>query len=69
MVLVPMKCLRCESTNVRKFGISSAGTQRYECKDCKRTFQSNYTYRAYNPQIRSDIFFQTIIRKWHTCNR
>jgi IS1 family transposase/transposase-like protein len=60
MILVPIKCPFCESINIRKFGISPVGKQRYECKNCKKTFQDNYTYNAYNPNIRSDIFFQTV---------
>ena len=60
MVLVPLKCSYCESINIRKFGSSPIGKQRYECKNCKKTFQDNYTYTAYNPNIRSDIFFQTV---------
>lgn len=60
MVLVPLKCPHCESIDVRKFGTSPVGKQRYECKNCKKTFQDNYTYNACHPRIRSEIFFQTI---------
>jgi IS1 family transposase/transposase-like protein len=60
MVLVPLECLHCGSINIRKFGVSQAGKQRYECKDCKKTFQKDYTYNAYDPKIRSEIYFQTI---------
>jgi len=60
MVLIPLKCPHCESTNVRKFGTSQAGKQRYECKSCKKTFQDDYTYNACEPKTRSEIYFQTI---------
>ena len=33
---------------------------RYECKSCKKIFQSEYENKACNPKTRSDIFFQTI---------
>ena len=60
MVLIQLKCPRCESTDVRKFGMSSAGKQRYECKNCKKTFQNDYACNACEPKTRSEIYFQTI---------
>jgi len=57
---MPLKCLHCESIDVRKFGMSSTGKQRYECKNCKKTFQNDYTYNACEPNTRSEIYFQTI---------
>jgi insertion element IS1 protein InsB len=62
MVLIPVKCPYCESTDVRKFGKLN-GKQRYEClnKECThRTFLSEYTYNAYDPKIREKVFFHTV---------
>ena len=59
MVLVPVKCPYCKTTDVRKFGMFN-GKQRYECrnKGCPhRTFLSEYTYNAYDPKTREQVFF------------
>ena len=59
MVLIPVKCRYCQSTDVRKFGTSN-GKQRYEClnKECShRTFMSEYSYNAYDPNIKEKVFF------------
>lgn len=34
----PPTCPICKSTNVKKIGFTSAGVQRYQCKDCKKTY-------------------------------
>ena len=62
MVLIPAQCPYCETTDVRKFGTVN-GKQRYEClnKDCShRTFLLKYTYNAYNPRIKEQVFFMTV---------
>ena len=62
MVLIPVSCPFCGTTDVRKFGVVN-GKQRYEClnKECThRTFMSKYTYNAYNPDIKAKVFFLTV---------
>jgi IS1 family transposase/transposase-like protein len=60
MVLIPIECPHCKSNEVTKFGMSSTGKQRYNCNNCKKTFQREYSYTACNPSTRSKIYFQTI---------
>jgi IS1 family transposase/transposase-like protein len=63
MALVSVKCPYCSSENVQKFGTSSNDKQRYLCcnEQCShKTFILNYTYNAYNPYIRSRIFFAIV---------
>jgi transposase-like protein len=38
-----MYCLNCDSTKIKRDGHTSKGIQRFQCKDCKRYFQSIYT--------------------------
>jgi transposase-like protein len=42
MVLTPVKCMICDSKNIVKNGTQSNGKQRLKCKDCGKTFQSEY---------------------------
>ena len=63
MVLAPVKCPFCGKTDVRKSGKSGSGKQRYLCDntDCPhKTFSESYTYNAYNPEIRDQIFFEAV---------
>jgi len=63
MVLVPKKCPHCESINIKKHGKSSNGKQRYLCQNtsCSRkTFVEEYTNKAYDPYIKSRIFFLAV---------
>ena len=60
MVLVPINCPKCKSINVTKFGASSVGTQRCRCKDCQKSFQTEYAYEACGPPARSKICFLAI---------
>jgi len=60
MVLIPIECPRCKSEDIKKFGISPSGKQRYACKACAKTFQYDYAYAACEPSTRSKIYFQTI---------
>ncbi len=63
MVLVPVKCPHCGSSDVRKNGFSKVGKQRYICcnNDCsKKTFIENYTNKAYDPYVRNQIYFCTV---------
>jgi transposase-like protein len=63
MVLVPVKCPHCGSGNVKKNGMSRNGKQRFLCCNEKcghKTFIEHYTNSAYDPNIRSRIFFSTV---------
>jgi IS1 family transposase/transposase-like protein len=63
MALVSMRCPFCDSVNVKKFGMSSNGKQRYLCcnEQCShKTFIDDYTYNAYDPYVRSRIFFSIL---------
>jgi IS1 family transposase/transposase-like protein len=58
-----VKCPHCGSGNVKKYGRSGNGKQRFICgnEKCRhKTFVENYTYNAYDPNIRSRIFFLII---------
>ena len=39
------------SNNIIKSGKSSTGKQRYRCKNCQKRFITDYTYKAYLPNI------------------
>jgi len=50
--LVP--CKYCKSTDVVRYGTQS-GHPRFRCKECCRTFKTEYTYRAYEPGVKEHI--------------
>jgi insertion element IS1 protein InsB len=54
-------CCRCvgEIRNMIKYGKTKSGNQRYICKLCNKTRVENYIYRAYDPNIDSDIIVFT----------
>ena len=63
MVYIPVKCPHCGSENIKKNGKMKSGKQRYLCcnEDCKKTaFILDYTYNAYNPEVREQIFFSIV---------
>ena len=45
-----MKCRYCENSNSIKKGMRKS-IQRYYCKACKKYFQTEYTYKAYNLEV------------------
>ncbi len=58
MVLEPVLCPTCMSSDVVKHGQSSEGKQRYKCRnsECSRcTFIRDYAYRGYLPQVKQQI--------------
>jgi insertion element IS1 protein InsB len=58
-----IKCPYCGSDKVKKNGTAKNGKQRFLCcnEKCRhKTFVENYTYNAYDPNIRSRIFFSII---------
>ncbi len=50
-----MKCLKCNETAVKN-GKQFNGKQRYYCKNCAVSFQSNYSYRACNKNVNKKIY-------------
>lgn len=58
MVLEPVLCPSCQSSDVVKHGSSGEGKPRYRCRnqECERcTFILNYTYRGYLPEVKQQI--------------
>jgi len=58
MVLEPVCCPSCNSTNVVKNGKSQVEKQRYRCRntECqRRSFINAYSYRGYLPQVKQQI--------------
>jgi transposase-like protein len=58
MVLEPICCPNCNSTNVVKNGKSDEGKQRYRCRnvECsRRSFIRDYSYRGYLPAVKQQI--------------
>jgi transposase-like protein len=63
MVLAPVKYPHCGRDNVKKNGTARNGKQCFLCcnESCThRTFVENYTYNAYDPAVRSRIFFSVV---------
>lgn len=48
-------CPSCERTDLVKNGHSENGTQRYRCKSCKKSFQQDYSYRAWQSGMKDKI--------------
>lgn len=50
-IISHLRCPRCHSTNLYKFGKNPFGHQKYQCKECKRLFtahsSSSFTHRNY----------------------
>lgn len=53
-------CPSCKSTDLVKNGHSKKGTQRYRCKSCKKSFQADYSYRAWEPGMKAKIDSQIL---------
>jgi IS1 family transposase/transposase-like protein len=49
------KCPACQSDRLVKYGKTGNGKQRYLCKNCRKRFIKNYTYRAYQADTNSRI--------------
>jgi transposase-like protein len=46
MALIPAKCMYCDGDEVVKYGSNPNGKQRMMCKECKKTFQLEYSNKA-----------------------
>lgn len=58
MVLEPVHCPDCDGTDVIKHGTTTAGKQRYRCRNpecCRSTFIQAYSYAAYLPHVKPQI--------------
>lgn len=56
MVLEAVSCNHCGQTQpVKRYGTTRAGTQRYRCYDCGRTFVKAYTHKARDPLVKAQI--------------
>ena len=56
MVLEAVPCKHCGQTQqVKRYGTTRSGTQRYRCFDCGRTFVKTYTHKARDPLIKAQI--------------
>ncbi|MFM2267674.1 MAG: hypothetical protein RL757_1115 [Bacteroidota bacterium] len=53
-------CGHCDSKDICKNGKRPNGIQRWRCNDCKRSFQTTYTYEASKPHVKSKILEQTL---------
>ncbi|MGC3977365.1 MAG: IS1 family transposase [Paludibacteraceae bacterium] len=48
-------CPHCKSVNIIKSGKNCKGKQRYSCKHCSKRFITDYSYKAYKPDINAQI--------------
>lgn len=55
-----MNCTKCNSSNSIRKGIRN-NKQRFYFKDCKRSFQSEYTYQAYISN--TDSFIKSLLKE------
>ncbi|MGE0083153.1 MAG: IS1-like element transposase [Desulfococcaceae bacterium] len=53
-------CPHCGKDDLVKNGHSENGTQRYRCNQCKKSFQTAYSYNARRPGIKEQIGKQTL---------
>jgi transposase-like protein len=57
---IKITCRYCGSDDLVKNGHSENGTQRYFCKDCKKSFRIEYSYNAWKPGVKEQIEIQTL---------
>ncbi len=58
MVVEPICCPVCHSTDVVKHGKTDAGKQRYKCRNsecCRHSFILKYSYRGYLADVKEQI--------------
>jgi transposase len=56
MVTITVSCPYCNNQEaVRRKGVTAKGYQRYKCEACKRSFQLDYTKRAYLPGMKDQV--------------
>ena len=57
---IQIACPCCQSDDLVKNGHSENGTQRYRCNACRKSFQWEYLYRAWLPEVKEQILEQTL---------
>ena len=57
---ITVSCPNCKSSDLQKNGHSENGTQRWRCKDCLKSFQLSYRYKARSPGIKDKIDAMTL---------
>ena len=71
MILIPVKCPDCSSTDVVKYGKKANGEQRYFCNNsaCERQiFLLNYDNKGFSRSIRMhDIVIGLFINRFEFC--
>ena len=56
MVMLFLQCPKCDgSESIRKNGHSISGHQRYQCTDCRHTFQTDYSMKGSEPGMHEKI--------------
>ena len=56
MVLEAVACKHCGlAQQVKRYGTTPTGTQRYRCYDCGRTFVKTYSRKACDPSVHKQI--------------
>src|SRR5512144_948487 len=58
MILIPVKCPACESTDVVKYGKQANGEQRYRCNHagCERkSFLLHYDQKGRRPEVKKKM--------------
>ena len=53
-------CRYCGGDDLVKNGHSRNGTQRYRCNRCQKSFQTQYSYHAWEPGVKEQIEVQTL---------
>lgn len=57
---IQIECPSCQSDDLVKNGQSENGTQRCRCNSCRKSFQWEYLYRAWLPEVKQQIEEQTL---------
>ena len=52
MVKTDQRCIHCQSKKVVKMGKQSNGSPRCKCKNCGKTFQTEYVSNGANPETK-----------------
>lgn len=55
MITITLRCRYCDSINLVRNGHSSTGKDRCRCRDCKKSFQVEYKYKACIKGVREQI--------------
>jgi transposase-like protein len=53
-------CPHCLGMDLQKNGHSENGTQRWLCKQCRKSFQLSYRYNARKPGVKEEIIVLTM---------